>query len=163
TLNLDQVLREGVRNSPDISVIATRSARGIQVLMWNYHDSDLAAPDSPVDLTVSGLPAALKMALREHPPGDATPSNAFSPCKAGPSPPGKQWAHLNRPPTISTKNWRPAAGCSFSLRQSGFRLNAAQSACDSICRGKACLWFESSGRATFRPIERGKAACQLTI
>src|SRR5262249_36058058 len=96
--------------------------RGIQVLMWNYHDDDLAAPDVPVDLTVSGLPAALKMALREHLRVDATHSNAFSAWKAmgsPQSPTGSQYKELEasgRLQLLTSPEWIPIERGTVRLR-----------------------------------------------
>src|SRR6266550_2150451 len=52
----EEVVRDGVRGRPDINVIATRNGHEVEILIWNYHDDDLPAAASPIDLTVSGLP-----------------------------------------------------------------------------------------------------------
>jgi len=44
-LSLDAVLRSGVREKADINAIASRHNRQISVLVWNYHDDDVAAPE----------------------------------------------------------------------------------------------------------------------
>lgn len=72
------VVREGVRAHPEINAIASRSAHEIAILLWNYHDDDLPAPASSVELAISGLPAALTRALLEHFRIDATHSNSFA-------------------------------------------------------------------------------------
>jgi xylan 1,4-beta-xylosidase len=55
--SLDDVLANGVRQTPDIDAIATLDGSKVQVLVWNYHDDLVAAAVSPVHLTVS-LPAS---------------------------------------------------------------------------------------------------------
>jgi xylan 1,4-beta-xylosidase len=47
----------GVRQAPDIHALAARSAKGITVLVWNYHDDDLPAPAANVEITIDGAPA----------------------------------------------------------------------------------------------------------
>jgi xylan 1,4-beta-xylosidase len=37
--------------------LATRDERSVSVLVWNYHDDDLPAEASAVDLTISGIPS----------------------------------------------------------------------------------------------------------
>ena len=56
-LPLEEVRDKSVRGPADISALATRSARSAAVLVWNYHDEDLPAPASNVELTIAGLPA----------------------------------------------------------------------------------------------------------
>ena len=62
-LDTDQVLREGVRQNPDINVIATRSENAVEVLLWNYHDDDLAAAPTLVNVQISGLPEKVATAI----------------------------------------------------------------------------------------------------
>src|SRR5262249_4577871 len=37
---LDAILRNGVRDRPDIDALATRSDRQMAIMVWNYHDDD---------------------------------------------------------------------------------------------------------------------------
>jgi xylan 1,4-beta-xylosidase len=54
--SLDRVLADGVTGVPDIGVTATRSAAGMAVLIWNYHDDDVPAEGgAAVALEVTGL------------------------------------------------------------------------------------------------------------
>lgn len=55
-LPLDEVRDRGVRESADISALASRQDRAVTVLVWNYHDDDLPAPASDVELRIEGLP-----------------------------------------------------------------------------------------------------------
>jgi xylan 1,4-beta-xylosidase len=53
---LDRIVAEGVATDTDVGVLATRSPNGnIAVLVWNYHDDDVAGPDAAVSLTLKGL------------------------------------------------------------------------------------------------------------
>lgn len=49
------IRERGVREKPDVYALAARGAREVTVLVWNYHDDDLAAPDADVEMTVDGL------------------------------------------------------------------------------------------------------------
>ncbi len=53
---LDQARTASVRGAPDVNALASRSDRSIAVLLWNYHDDDLAASPADVDLTIDGVP-----------------------------------------------------------------------------------------------------------
>ena len=85
-LESDQVLHEGVRGAPDIRAIATRAQHGIQVMLWNYHDDDVATAPASVDLAINGLPSDVGRVLVEHFRIDSTHSNAFTAWKQMGSP-----------------------------------------------------------------------------
>jgi xylan 1,4-beta-xylosidase len=86
TLPVSSVVADGVRAKPDINAIATRKDNEIDVLIWNYHDEDLPAAASPIDLAIEGLPANAGVALTEHFRIDANHSNAFKAWKQMGSP-----------------------------------------------------------------------------
>lgn len=77
---LEDFLKSGVRQNPDIGVIATGHDHEITILLWNYHDDDLPAPDSPVRLTVTGISshAAIRNVDTQNFRIDATSSNSYS-------------------------------------------------------------------------------------
>jgi xylan 1,4-beta-xylosidase len=85
-VSADEMLKSGVRGRPDVNAIATRQDREITVLAWNYQDDDVPAPDSPVDLIVTGIPNAARTSLLEHFRIDGTHSNAFAEWKNMSSP-----------------------------------------------------------------------------
>jgi len=74
-LPLDQVLAQSVRDMPDVNAVATRDGKEVAVLLWNYHDADVTAPDAQVRLTIDGLHGA-HVAVSEF-RLDATHSNAY--------------------------------------------------------------------------------------
>jgi xylan 1,4-beta-xylosidase len=48
----------GVRGErTDINALASRDKRSIAVMVWNYHDDDVIDAGSPVELSISGIPA----------------------------------------------------------------------------------------------------------
>ncbi len=84
---LEAIRDAGVRERPDINALAARSARTIAVLVWNYHDDDLAAPAAGVDLTIEGAPDG--QATLTHMRVDQEHSNAYEAWKkmGSPQPP----------------------------------------------------------------------------
>jgi xylan 1,4-beta-xylosidase len=77
-LDTDQVLDNGVRQKPDINVIATRSENAVEVLLWNYYDDDLMAPAALVNVQISGLPEKVAHGMLQHFRIDSVHSNAFT-------------------------------------------------------------------------------------
>jgi xylan 1,4-beta-xylosidase len=67
-----------VRKQPDVNVIATRKDREIDVLIWNYHDDELPAPATPIDLSLNGPITDTKRTLVEHFRVDTDHSNAYA-------------------------------------------------------------------------------------
>ena len=76
---LDDLVKSGVRAQAAIDAVATKSANRIAVLAWNYHDDDLFAPASDIELVINGVPAR---ALVEHFRIDQDHSNAFTKWKS---------------------------------------------------------------------------------
>jgi xylan 1,4-beta-xylosidase len=96
-LPLDAVRETGVRERPDVNAIASRQDRAIAVLVWNYHDDDLPAPATQVELSISGLPA--RRATVEHHRVDGDHSNTYETWKRMGSPPqptADQYAQLEK-------------------------------------------------------------------
>ena len=67
-------------------MLATRDQHGVSILIWNYHDDDVAGEDAAVTLSVDGLPDGSKRVLEKHFRIDASHSNAYSAWKAMGSP-----------------------------------------------------------------------------
>ncbi len=94
---LEQMVKEGVRQSPDIDAFATRAEHEAAVMLWNYHDDDLPATGATVNLTVVGVPANVRRVLIEHYRIDANHSNAYTVWKgmgSPQSPSAEQYAQL---------------------------------------------------------------------
>jgi xylan 1,4-beta-xylosidase len=83
---LDEILSGGVRGSQDVDALATAANRQAAVMVWNYHDDDVAAPDADVRVTVAGIPAGVKRVMLEHYRIDGTHSNSYAVWKAMGSP-----------------------------------------------------------------------------
>jgi len=77
-VDVDAIIKDGVRGNPDIDALAARSDHGIAVLVWNYHDDEVPAADSAVDLRIAGVPASARRVLTRHYRIDQTHSNAYT-------------------------------------------------------------------------------------
>jgi xylan 1,4-beta-xylosidase len=121
-VSLETILKEGVRGKPDVNALATRAEREMAMMIWNYHDDDLPAPDSPVRLTVGGMPSNLKRALVRHYRIDQEHSNAYTLWKRmgspqNPSP--EQYAQLEAAGQLSlltSPEWVSAMGGQIEVR-----------------------------------------------
>jgi xylan 1,4-beta-xylosidase len=83
---LDEIVADGVRKNPDIDVLATRDNHGVSIMIWNYHDEDVAGPVGPITLSVADLPVSAHRILVTHYRIDANHSNAYSVWKGMGSP-----------------------------------------------------------------------------
>lgn len=98
-VSLDDILRRGVREKPDVSAIAASGKNQICVLVWHYHDDDVGGPAADVNLKVDGLPQTVREARLHHFRIDATHSNAFTVWKKMGSPQAftqEQFAELEK-------------------------------------------------------------------
>jgi xylan 1,4-beta-xylosidase len=94
---VDDLVKIGVRQTPDVDVFATKADREAAVMLWNYQDDDLPAPFADVQVTVTGIPAGVKRVLLEHYRIDETHSNAYTAWKnmgSPQSPTPDQYAQL---------------------------------------------------------------------
>lgn len=83
---LDDILKNGVRGHPDVGALASREGNRLAVILWHYHDDDIAGPAAAVDYAVKGLPADVTTAKLTHYRIDETHSNAFAEWKRMGSP-----------------------------------------------------------------------------
>jgi len=77
-LDTEGIVQSGVRGPADVSAIGTRGGKELAILIWNYHDDDLAAPPVAIDLELKGLPKDLTRAIVEHFRVDSGHGNAYS-------------------------------------------------------------------------------------
>jgi xylan 1,4-beta-xylosidase len=77
-VGLDSILKNGVKDKSDIDALASRSDRETAVMAWNYHDDDVAAADTTVQLTISRVPPAAQRVLVHHYRIDRNHSNAYT-------------------------------------------------------------------------------------
>jgi xylan 1,4-beta-xylosidase len=75
---LDDIVRSGVREQPDVSALASSDANHLAVMVWHYDDDDVAGPDADVALTVDGLPEKFHEARVQQFRIDNDHSDAFT-------------------------------------------------------------------------------------
>ena len=80
---LEDIAQVGVTGYPDVNAVATVrdiAASGPHkewsILVWNYHDDDVAAPDAPIELKIEGLLGSAVTAAEFR--MDASHSNAYA-------------------------------------------------------------------------------------
>jgi xylan 1,4-beta-xylosidase len=83
---LDSIMKSGVRQEPDIDALATSAPGEASVMVWNYHDDDVAAPGTTVAVSVKGIDSSVHRVLLQHYRIDDNHSNAFTVWKAMGSP-----------------------------------------------------------------------------
>jgi xylan 1,4-beta-xylosidase len=54
-VSLDDILVRGVGGDPDVGVMATRRDDALAILVWHYHDDDVAGPDAAIKVRIKGL------------------------------------------------------------------------------------------------------------
>jgi xylan 1,4-beta-xylosidase len=75
-VSLAEIMTSGVRERPDVGTLASADDSTVAVLVWHYHDDDVAGPDADVSLSLAGLPAG---GIRlTHYRIDETHSNAYA-------------------------------------------------------------------------------------
>lgn len=79
-----KVRDQSVRDAADINALASKSTNSAGVMVWNYHDDNVPAPDAPVEISIKGLPTN-KVALL-HYRIDKENSNAYEVWKTMGSP-----------------------------------------------------------------------------
>jgi xylan 1,4-beta-xylosidase len=122
---LTDIIDRGVRGSPDVGVLASRGSRKITVMVWHYHDDDVAGPDAVVSLALAGLPADVTSAKLTHYRIDQNHSNAYA-----------EWLRLGSPVAPDPKQYA-------ALEQAG-NLATLEDAPASVAlaNGKATLEFK---------------------
>ncbi|MGA7317955.1 MAG: beta-xylosidase, partial [Silvibacterium sp.] len=81
---LEAVVADSVTDAPDVDAVATRKDREVDVLVWNYHDDDIASEPAQVRLSVVNIPAKRVRAEIFRMDGDH--SNSFTAWKKMGSP-----------------------------------------------------------------------------
>jgi xylan 1,4-beta-xylosidase len=121
---LERIVAAGVREQPDVSALASLDGSTLSVLVWHYHDDDVAGPDADVALTIAGLPASASAARVTHYRIDETHSNAYGEWKRMGSPIAPndaQYARLLEASKLTTIE-QPAARPTSAGSELTFRL-----------------------------------------
>jgi xylan 1,4-beta-xylosidase len=76
-ITAQEVIEQGVRGKQgDINALASITDNAMYVMVWNYHDDDLPAPDAPVEIDLSNINAP--QALLHHYRVDRDHSNSYT-------------------------------------------------------------------------------------
>ncbi len=100
-IGLDAILKNGVRDKPDIGALASLDGSVLSVLLWYYHDDDLSGADAAIELELNGLPQNSGSAGLVHYRIDENHSNSYA-----------EWKRLGSPlaPTREQYNRLEQAG-----------------------------------------------------
>jgi xylan 1,4-beta-xylosidase len=74
---LDEIVNKGVRESPDVAALASRSDEQIAIMVWHYHDDDLPGPNAYVQLKINGVSNVTQRLDVDHYRVDAYHSSSF--------------------------------------------------------------------------------------
>lgn len=102
---LEEIIRRGVREKPDVGALASLDGTKLSVLVWHYHDDDVPGPDAMVEIKLSALPLTKDTGRLEHFRIDEDHSNAFAAWKrmSSPSAPTpEQYAQLEKAGQLAT-------------------------------------------------------------
>jgi len=90
---LAKIMTSGVREQADVGALASADDSTVAILVWHYHDDDVAGPDAAVSLSLAGLPAG---GIRlTHYRIDDTHSNAYA-----------AWRRMGSPIAPNDKQYR---------------------------------------------------------
>jgi xylan 1,4-beta-xylosidase len=140
-VSLDDILRGGVREKPDVSALACRDEKSLAVLVWHYHDDDISGPAAAVELDLRGLPEQFHGSRVRHFRIDDRHSNAYT-----------AWQKMGSPqqPTAEQYAELEQAGQLAELEpeEVGIENGAAKLSFELPRQGVSLLVFESSKPAT---------------
>src|SRR6185295_19067488 len=83
---LDTIMRRGVREKPDVGALASLDQNKLCVMLWHYHDDDVAGADANVELALASLSPNTSEATLTHYRIDENHSNAYAEWKRMGSP-----------------------------------------------------------------------------
>ncbi|WP_266365436.1 GH39 family glycosyl hydrolase [Tellurirhabdus rosea] len=121
-LKAASIIASGVRAENDVNAIASKSARSLCVMVWNYHDDDVPGPATPVQLTINGL--SQKKVLTRHYRVDDRHSNAF-----------EKWKSMGSPQQVSAEQYK-------ALEQAGGLQELTPPTSKAVAGGKTTLTFD---------------------
>jgi xylan 1,4-beta-xylosidase len=72
------LIRQSVRDAPDVSAVASRGEQAATVVVWHYHDDGVPGPDAAVHLKIKGLSSSTQNVRVTHYRIDDEHSNAYT-------------------------------------------------------------------------------------
>lgn len=92
-ITVEKIMSDKVRGKPDVNALASKGDSQAAVMVWNYHDDDIPAPDVPVRIDVEGIPA--ERVQTHHYRIDGEHSNAYT-----------TWRELGSPQQVTDKQYQ---------------------------------------------------------
>ena len=92
-LTAADIIAKGVREKNDINAIASKGQNSLYIMIWNYHDADVSAITSPVELVIKGVRKS--KVLIHHYRVDKQFSNSF-----------EKWKVMNKPQQITEEQYK---------------------------------------------------------
>ena len=92
-LTAADIIAKGVREKNDINAIASKGQNSLYIMIWNYHDDDVSAITSPVELVIKGVRKS--KVLIHHYRVDKQFSNSF-----------EKWKVMNKPQQITEEQYK---------------------------------------------------------
>ena len=152
---LERIIAAGVREQPDVGALASADGSTLAVLVWHYHDDDVAGPDAEVTLSARG-PARCGVGARlTHYRIDETHSNAYAEWKRMGSPIAPNDAQYTR--LLDASKLRDARA---RLGESDVGERPRSDADVARCRGRACRCSCSSGARRARRAASPRASAR---
>ncbi len=121
-LTAADIIAKGVRTQNDINALASKNQHSLSVLVWNYHDDDVAGPASPVTLAINGLGAT--KVLVHHYRVDGQWSNSF-----------EKWKAMGKPQQVTGEQYQ-------ELEKAGQLQAATSPVWQGVAHGKTELTFD---------------------
>ena len=124
-VTLDAIMKNGVREKPDVAALASLDQKKLCVMAWHYQDDDVPGPDAAVTLDVGGLPANANHARLQHFRIDQEHSNVFAAWRRLGSPPAPndgQYAALQKAAPLATIETPAPASIESGSTQLKFKL-----------------------------------------
>ena len=131
---LSKILHEGVVDAPDIDAMATRRPHELDILVWNYHDDNVAADPVAIRLQIEDLPERIQRVEQFR--MDPNHSNAYA-----------FWQKLGRPqhPTATQHVQLEKSGMLETMEPPELQKNGSRP-----CIGKLNFTPPRQGVALFR-------------
>lgn len=120
--NAADIIADGVRGNNDVNAIATKDRNTMGVMVWNYHDDNVAGPPSLVSLTINGI--AGKKVLVNHYRVDDQFSNSF-----------EKWKAIGKPQNVNAEQYK-------QLEKAGQLRLYTSPEWKEVKNGKTVLQFE---------------------
>jgi xylan 1,4-beta-xylosidase len=92
-LSATDIIAKGVRERNDIHAIACKNQHSVSVMVWNYHDDNVAGASSLIELTVNGLGS--NKVLVHHYRVDEQFSNSF-----------EKWKAMGKPQEVADQQYK---------------------------------------------------------